>query len=245
MVAGNIGVVGDLKPGFEADWEAWEYQINSYAILLGESYPVVQKVIGIVQTRFHGYRTWEYTFDQLLNWKTKIFEVVRAYQQVPDPANPSEPVAGPWCRYCKARLICKASLALAETHNGALVESLPIGPQGAAIIDKLKLVIKIAKDRLSWYQDRLADDPECIPGWELRTRKMPEIANVKETWQLLKTILPEENILKAAILSAPKLRSELRDIHPHLKEMEAKAAIDQLLGELIHYKESEKFLQKK
>ena len=249
-ITGNAIVFGDLKPGFEADWDAWATQINCYAALLYENFwhTGIEAIVGIIATRFYGVRRLPFTIGRDGRCEEMIDEIksiATVYAQDAQDGKKAPTTAGPWCRYCKARLICQAALKLPVPYSKP--EELPAGELGADIVDKLKLIQKIAKDRLKWYEDKVRNDPRFLAGrWKLTSRKTGKILDVNEATKIIfkSQLLTMDRVMECADLSAFKLREKLRKVHPGMTRDAAKKTLDDILGELIQYKESESWLVK-
>jgi hypothetical protein len=232
-------VVGDMKPGFEEDWEAWYWQVFCYAAILYENFGKKELVKGVISTRFYGSKSWTWNGGQLLGMIDTIKEVADRFL-----GSNVRPYAGSWCKYCKARLICKEALQLpAQTHLP--VEQLPGGIIGADIVAKLKLVMAIAKSRLDWYRDRVQADQQFLDGqWTLRTKKTPTITDTCQAIDEIYShnLLVKRDVISCAKISVPELRDKLREKHPGMTHQEAQKTIEQVLGELYQVKESEPWL---
>jgi Protein of unknown function (DUF2800) len=156
----------DLKPGFECDWEAWKTQMDGYAALLFETYgsSFIQDVVGTVVTRFYGNREWRYSPSDCEKIINDIAEL--------ESSRVDKTTGGPWCKYCDARLICRDAIKfpveavdpVTESAVAIKTHSLPSGELGAEIVGKLKLIMKIARDRLAWYEEQLTKDPQFLAG---------------------------------------------------------------------------------
>jgi Protein of unknown function (DUF2800) len=156
----------DLKPGFECDWEAWKTQMDAYAALLFANFrtTALQDVVGTVVTRFYGNREWRYTTTDCQRIIDEISEL--------ESWRVDKTTGGPWCKYCDARLICRDAIKfpveavdpVTESAVAIKTDSLPSGELGAEVVTKLKLIMKIAKDRLAWYEEQLTNDPQFLAG---------------------------------------------------------------------------------
>lgn len=238
-------VIGDLKPGYEADWEAWAAQMEAYAVLLYENRWDAQKkrVIGLIQTRFHGIRTWQFLPDELESLRQEIKQLALHYADELNEQAPATP--GSWCRYCQARLICKAALRT-PVRDYLPVESLPAGLQGADILDKLHLIIKIARDQIDWYKRRILDNPDFVDGrWKIQSRRDSFVTHTAEAINTLSASfgLGASVWEDCAKLSVTKLREAILERDPGLTQKAAKEAIESALGELLESHESQYLIQ--
>ena len=233
-------VFGDMKPGFEPDWEAWWTQMTCYAVLFKQKYRQADSIIGIIATRFFGIQTRHFDLKDLELADLEIRSVAAIHR---DGTSALKATPGPWCKYCRARLICTVAMLPALPKETEL-EYLPAGAAGAEVVEKLQLIIKLARDRLEWYKEKLKNVPDYLDGkFFLASRKVPEIRMDKDTIDALELLLSPEQIYQCASLSAPKLREALC-VTNHITEKEAKDTLDLALGNLITYKESP-WLQKK
>jgi hypothetical protein len=143
--------------------------------------------------------------------------------------------------------VCKEALRLpiAEYQSA---ENLPAGAQGADILDKLHLVIKIAKDRIEWYRRQIRDNPDFVDGlWKLKTRTLPEIGRTSEAIGLLAAAfgISQERLEDCARLSIGRIRETVQDAKPGLTQKQAKEAIEAALGELIELSETKYLIKEK
>jgi uncharacterized protein DUF2800 len=230
----------DFKPGFECDWEAWESQMDAYAALLFESFwrDGMQDLVGTIVTRFHGNREFKYS-------KFRCWEIIEEIKKIDENSPDKVTTPGPWCRYCNARLICRDALKfpiqIAEAPEPPAVDSLPSGLMGAEIVSKLKLIIKIAKEKIAWYEEQLGKDPQFLFGKYTigKGRMMPKIDKPDEAARALidNQILRGDEILRCCTLSAAQLREVIQERH-QLTQKEAIRTLKSTLGELLRYEET-------
>lgn len=92
----------------------------------------------------------------------------------------SEPISGPHCRFCSAKLICPAALACLE----ALQTAPALDANGltiALLLDQAAVAEMVIKDVRTRAKDALAENSSSIPGWGLEdTGSTSEISNVGE-----------------------------------------------------------------
>ena len=236
-------IFGDYKPGFEADWEAWEAQMGGYACLLYENlwHSGIYEITGIISTRFYGTQLYTYELDKL----PEAIEAIKAATEV--DSNKALPFPGPWCRYCKARLICKEALSQPLATYYQPIEQLPAGLDGALVVDKLKLIVKIANDRLAYYKSKMISDPSFLGGaWELSTRKTRSVIDTKAAAQALaqSKLLDRDRIMECMKLSLPEAQAAIRETNAGMTVKAAKDALVEILGSLLVVQESEPFLVK-
>jgi Protein of unknown function (DUF2800) len=176
----------DIKPGFECDWEAWKAQMDGYVALLFENLATLhtQDVVGTVVTRFHGNREWRYTPSDCEKIINDIAEL--------ESWRVDKTTGGPWCKYCDARLICRDAIKfpveavdpVTESAVAIKTDSLPSGELGAEIVTKLKLIMKIAKDRLAWYEEQLTNDSQFLAGKYVigKGKEIRFVSNPRAAW---------------------------------------------------------------
>jgi hypothetical protein len=231
----------DLKPGFECDWEAWKAQMDGYAALLFANLATLhtQDVVGTVVTRFHGNREWRYTPGDCEKIINDIAEL--------ESWRVDKTTGGPWCKYCDARLICRNAMKFPyllgvrrDEVEEIFVDSLPSGELGAEIVGKLKLIMKIAKDRLAWYEEQLTRDPQFLAGKYVigEGRKMPKITVNGETFYALGGLdLTTEEIYSTLSMSSPKIIGAVQK-RKNVSRAEAFKMVSRTLGELLRYEET-------
>jgi len=221
----------DFKPGFEADWDGWETQMDAYAALLFEARTVPG--VGVIITRFHGTRTYTYTAEQCREIIKRIQQVALVYENEKGlPTNP-----GPWCRYCKGRLVCKSALVY-PLQESLPVESMPGGTVGAEVVTALKRIKQLASDKLNWYQEQVELDPKFLAGIYVlsKGRETGKINDFSEASKALwaKKALNQPQVNECATLSVAKLRDKIAKVHK-IPQRQAVEMLQETLGDLISY----------
>jgi hypothetical protein len=111
-------------------------------------------------------------------------------------AQPDAPrVPGPWCIYCPARrqcpearqLVLKTSSLAERVASGEF--AVPIGHQGARILENINTAIKLLYELKSAYKEIIAADKDAVPGWHLRApKKIRQIVVTEAFWNAVNEI---------------------------------------------------------
>lgn len=126
--------IADLKLGRGVEVRAEQNeQLMAYAYgayqLYKELYDFERIRLSIVQPRIHNLSVWECTVQELLDWAEQVLKPAVAKAL----AGEGEYHAGSWCRFCKAKQVCRAraeqhmELAKFEFAEPALLDDTELG----------------------------------------------------------------------------------------------------------------------
>lgn len=159
--------------------------------------------------------------------------------------------AGPWCRYCPARLVCRAfqeSTAITLVDSGLeVVDRLPIGEVGADLLERLKLLQTLVKEKIDWYEEIVRKDPELLANkWKVgngkRTGKIDDPISALD--KLGNHIMDRQAFQRAvSTVSYAKARDWLV-AHNGLNKKEAEEALVEILGDLLEFETSKGTVEK-
>ena len=134
-------------------------QLSIYALLVSREDDAIQEVTVQILSPHHDFEP--HTFDRA--------ELDRLYQSVLIVINslsdPGEPVPGPHCQFCPARLICSAARNEAENATLAKVIELPLGEGAAKLLTQIRRATTLFKAIESFYRRLLEREPGAIPGF--------------------------------------------------------------------------------
>jgi hypothetical protein len=151
-------------------------QVRYYGRGLLETFPGVRTVrYRIIQPRgFHPdgiIREWEESAESLCLWAdTELLPAMRNLEM------DNQLDAGPWCRFCPAKLICPlltglfGAAAKADPKEIINMGADRLGQQGRQI-EGVQFYIKALKDEIEASMNR----GECIPGWKLVAKKADRV----------------------------------------------------------------------
>ena len=228
----------DWKPTRVPDWDAWEAQINAYAVVL---HSLASNVIGHIISN-HGTRHYE--FHHAATFANLEAELLATLARLKDPD--SQPTPGAWCKYCQARLICPAlTQAIVKTPDLA-ADALPRGEAGAQVITKLKMGIRAAYEILDWYTQAIQADPYFVDGiYSLTPGKVSyDVVDKLKAFQHLSKYFSPEALAYASDLSVPRL-TELYKESTEVSKKEAQKAVLAILDGLVESKTSKPSLRKR
>lgn len=241
LISGDAALVTDWKSGRVAQGTAaTSLQLRAYAVLVKQAYPQLQTIyVALIQPLAAEPTVAQYGLSDLVDSRHEINGIIRA-AKAPDAIRKASPDA---CRWCRAKAVCPEARgeaeALATVHpsslpalsNEALGDLLESADVAIDLIDALKVE---AKARLIAGQ--------VIPGRVLQPgRATRSISDANEAFAKLSGALPPEAFASAAKLSIPQLESALAEALS-VKPKEAKAKLNELLGETIQTKTSEPIL---
>src|SRR5215469_7470041 len=123
-------------------------QLRTEVVLLKHAYPNVKEIgAAIVQPWVtHKPEIVVYDEDAMQDALVEILEIVDRTHWV------KRRTAGPWCRYCPARAFCPEAKTLAIKYPYSVnVEALPVGQDGADVLEKIKIAGDLLKDLKEAY----------------------------------------------------------------------------------------------
>jgi hypothetical protein len=158
--AGNRAAICDFKFGaYRVADPPENVQLSIYALLVSQEDDTIEEVTVQILSPHHDFEP--HTFDRA--------ELDRLYQSVLIVINslsdPGEPVPGPHCQFCPARLICSAARNEAENATLAKVIELPLGEGAAKLLTQIRRATTLFKAIESFYRRLLEREPGAIPGF--------------------------------------------------------------------------------
>lgn len=132
--------------------------------------------------------------------------------QCADPDAPRS--AGIWCNHCPAfeycdeprRLELKTRDLAQEIAEGAF--NLPIGSEGARLLDAVKLAQGYLKAVCERYKELLAAEPDCVPGWHLRDgKRFRTIKDVAAAFEVASSLMSATEFLGAVSVNLKALEA--------------------------------------
>lgn len=174
-IQGLTALVCDYKTSYgDQPASADNLQLRTLAVLAWRNYGVTSVHVAIIQPLTGKPVVCHYDLAAL---EASERQLDHNLKRAEDPNAPA--IAGPHCRFCRAKLNCHASLAMlkevAETK-------LPITLEGAelsALLDKITVADMVGKAAKALAKDRLAADIASVPGYGLESSgSMSEINDV-------------------------------------------------------------------
>ena len=170
-------------------------------------------------------------------------EVELIWQNAMDANAPRK--TGPWCRYCPALGTgrCQEShamgrLTLDVCSRGLTAETLGRVLDVAPVIEEA-----IERARLQAKQ-MLTENPEAIPGWELKPGVQRRIEDVVGAFSAMRGVLSEEDLRRCCKLGVGAVEEAVRG-KLGMKAKEARAFVAERLGGLIEEKQNAPSLKKR
>lgn len=229
---GEVAVI-EFKTGPLLEIDYWTDQVNSYYALVAATHQTRGQNPRLrVISKYHGLFQIEPWFpDQTIGETYDLVNVQLKKATLPTP--------GRWCRYCPARLVCdQAPRAVVPLLSGS---ELPLGEDGAEVLSRLHVLVKLAKEKIAYYEGLVRKDPKILAGrWKVgKPKRTGEITSITKSVQPLSLFLESRPMLEAcAKLSYAKLRDFVVE-KKGLTKKEAEAALIDILGELLVFKEGE------
>lgn len=182
-------IVADLKTGRVNVDPEWNPQLMTYALGAAihlKAPPTINVRLAIYQPEAGGWKQWTCGYEDLMDWKEKLYDIAQAATK-PDAIKVASEDA---CKYCRARSVCPVLRATAVTVAKAEFETI-----GAATVEDAKLCQVFAESVLEKAVEQLKEKPDSIPGWKLREgrrmtkwtdHKMAEamLTDRREAWEL-------------------------------------------------------------
>ncbi len=229
----DAALVQDVKTGPDCDMDYWRDQLENYAALMAHNYRTRFPILGQVISKFHGVIRFSFEMDEVISKTEKIKAFALGIL-------PNELTPGPWCRYCNARLICDN--AEKDFSHPLALSDMPRGEPGARVVEKLKLLIALAKERVDWYEAQVTQDPKFLDGiYEMSKGK--ELGEITDAQAAIK-------VLGDSVLHTDSLQVSYARIRDHLvktsgiSKKDAKEALKEILGELLVFKTTKGSLRK-
>lgn len=164
---------------------------------------------------------------------------------IADNADPDAPrTAGVWCDKCPAFELCDTARGFAArtwdvakaVNDGFFV--LPIGHNGAKLLDAAKLAQKYLEAVLKRYKEILANDPEAVPGWLLRDgNKVREITDVEGAAAIAPEFMSRDEFYSTVSVDVGALQ-ELCARASGLRGRALEDLFNQRFSKVIHYRQN-------
>jgi hypothetical protein len=228
--------------------------------LFGEVSPAeendqLRELVGLARANFS--RCKEFTVAILQPWvsarpSVAIYDEPEAElalrelrRTISDNADPAAPrTAGPWCDKCPAFELCDtARAANARTWDVAKAVAdgffvLPIGEDGAKLLNAAKLAQKYLEAVLERYKAILAQDAEAVPGWQLREgNKVREITDVLLAAQIAPEFMDRDQFYSAVSVNVSALQ-ELCAASSGLRGRALEDLFNERFAKVIRYKQN-------
>jgi uncharacterized protein DUF2800 len=212
-------------------------QLRELVALFRFNYPLVEsfRVAIISPNRSERCSVAEYdTFEAELALRLAKLSLARAAE--PDAVR----TAGPWCPHCPARLQCPearrlvlSTVTLAERIQEGQF-AVPIGPEGARILDNVNTAVKVLYALKSAYKGIIEADSEAVPGWRLRPgKKIRQIVPDQAFWATINHSGFRDIVMTSCVeVSVSKLEDLLAGKeHPSPKAK--RELFDQIFGSFV------------
>lgn len=239
----KTAVVPDYKLGFmRAPRAATNLQLRGQAVLVWQNYGSRRVFPAIIQPRKNRWADpVEYGLPELSEAREEVLELMQAIHDPNAQANPSAEA----CRWCAAKLICKAaynpSRALASSREDMIVEmSDDMLSSFGELTEQAQLIINAAKAEL---KERVTARPSDFPNWYLQsTGSSSWIDKPREAYSRLSEMLTKEEFSSICKPSIEGLVDLVRTKTGASKPL-ARERIERILGELFRRKLKEPSLK--
>jgi uncharacterized protein DUF2800 len=177
LLAGKRAAILDSKFGWhEVAQPRINWQLAAYALGVWQRYGVEEITVQLLSP-YHDYEPFCYGPEEL-GKVAKSVDLICA-----ELADPPQPIAGDWCRYCQARLICQAAKGEAgQVMKLSLVE-LPVGDKAGRILHEIVRAEELFEQIRKHYKSLLDKDPAAVPGWQLVSQNRRWVTNVYKAYQ--------------------------------------------------------------
>jgi CRISPR/Cas system-associated exonuclease Cas4 (RecB family) len=234
----ETALVVDWKTGRNPQGNAAEnLQLRAYAVLVKKNYPALRRIfVAIVQPLAAPYTIAEYDVADLAAADEQIQSIVDA-AMAPDAKRTPSPDA---CKYCRAKSICPEvggeALALAAVASAPIPVYTNV--QIADFLEKATIVESFIEALRSEAKKRLQEGHE-IAGYKLGAgRTSRSIEDHQEAFNRVSKVIGENEYISACKVSVPSLEKVFAT-STGLKPKEAKAKLEELLGDVLVSKTGE------
>jgi hypothetical protein len=238
-------LIQDYKTGPIPSVDYWTDQLHGYQTLadyafnrVGASGDGIGTKLQVI-SKFHGVINIHPTFAP--EHRKLILEVL----QLLNADSQASFFAGPWCRYCPARLVCDQAPKEMIQFAGRLDSSdinaaLPVGEPGADLLGRLKLLKGLVEEKIKWYEELVRKDPAILANqWKVgEGAEKGEILDAEVALDKLAAyhLASRKELFKAAgKLSYAKVRDFFAE-QRGISAKEARAALQDILGDLLEFK---------
>lgn len=253
FILGDNALGIDFKTGF-ADQTPSErnWQLRIQALALWHEYPNLKHIrMAIAHSRLSSkFDACDFTIKDLENVERDLQFLIWKAEQPDSPRVP-----GSWCRWCKARGLCRESATMALV----VAQGVEFGSIKSSL-DVAALIKTLTPSQLKYVYDRRSLATEIIDGSVQRLKGLPPeqlsliglklvdgaqlkpVTNIPLAYQRLEAVLGKDammNVISVARGKAAEVLCEQRQTT--LKA--AKEQVDQILGDAITPKEGAKRLK--
>ena len=235
---GKTALMVDWKTGRNPVGHATEnLQLRAYATLVHHNHPEITKMfVAIVQPLATKFTIAEYDQNDLEMAERQILAIAEA-AYAPNPTRTPSPDA---CKYCRAKSICPEAQGVANELAVTPVVSVPAltNDQIGDYLDKAQVVEDFIEALRAEAKNRMKSGAE-IPGYNLGNgRTSRSIEDTQAVYDALASTIGQEGFATACKVSLPSLEKVFAEAKG-LKAKEAKAELENILGNLIATKTSE------
>ena len=234
----STALVVDWKTGRNAQSSASEnLQLRAYAVLVKKEFPQLKRIIvAIVQPMAAPYTLCEYDEADLAAADEQIQGIVSAALAPNAPRTPSPDA----CKYCRAKNICPEAQAEVTSMVEVKGEIIPqlTNDQVADFLEKAEIVEAFIESLREEAKKRLQNGAE-IAGRKLTAgRTSRSIEDHQEAFNRVSAVIGENQYISACKVSVPSLEKVFA-ASTGLKPKEAKAKLEELLGDVLVSKTGE------
>ena len=206
VLQGERAAVLDAKFGWqEVSQPRVNWQLCVYALAVWQHYGITAITVQLLSP-FHSYEPFTYGLEELSKALKSVALIVGQL------ADPPEPRVGDWCRYCQARVICKAAKQEAGRVAQLSLAELPKGEKAGKILHEISRAEELFSEIKRFYKELLAREPEAVSGWKLSAGTLRRwIPNVFKAWMSLEDKVSLTQFLEACSMSVSNLEGLLED----------------------------------
>jgi hypothetical protein len=228
---GNRVAILDFKFGsYRVADPAEHVQLSIYALLVSREDDTIEEVTVQILSPHFDFEPFTYTRAELDRLHQSVLVLINSL------SDPGEPVPGEWCRWCPARLICRAARNEAETAALAKVIELPLGEPAANLLTQIKRAKALFQEIEAFYKRVLEREPGAIPGWSLVPGDVRRsIENPIKAFEHLVELLSVQEFLACCSVSVPELERAWGK-KKRQSANQAKESFKRLLGDLLSEK---------
>jgi hypothetical protein len=126
-----------------------------------------------------------------------------------------------------------SALQLLNQFEQTVADDLPLGPEGAEVLDQIERVSKLVEEAKAFYKAQFAKDPRCIPGWMLRPGALRRsLANPQQVWERVQNVMTSQQFLCCTKVEIGKLQ-DIWAAASGIPQARAKELFNKELGDLI------------
>jgi hypothetical protein len=205
FVQGSRALIIDRKLGrWRVAVPGQNWQLKIYAVLLAQNERHLQEITVVVQSPYFRYSPHTFGRDDLDRLYQSVLVVINSL------GDPGEPIPGPHCQFCPARLVCPSARREAENATLAEVIELPVGEPAAMLLTQIKRAQALFKEIESFYRRLLEREANAVPGWILEPGAVRRsIEDPIKTFEQLVELFSVQEFLSCCSVSVPELERSL------------------------------------